>query len=294
MYISLINQAIEYIEENIGEQITLSNIARQFCLSEYHFTRLFKAVVGTSLKQYILGRKLSRALEKLNASDASVIDIAYDFGFEYPEVFSRAFKKQFGISPNIYRRERCSLEKVEKASVVTRELVNFQGSLALKGDYVYLEAMILEGVFVEVDTNSPEFEPVLKTAAEVVINQSKNMEHLQHDKFYSVVHCHGEDNGEYTVFSGKERIRDGGINALPSREIPGGWYVGFSYRGDMFDIRSTFIDDLYRWIAVKEIELGSNGVGMISVFDKDYNRNGEVRIFVPIKMPDSASSMKGS
>ena len=53
-YIEMINQAIEYIEESIEREIELSNISKQFYLSEYHFERAFRAIVGTNLKKYIL------------------------------------------------------------------------------------------------------------------------------------------------------------------------------------------------------------------------------------------------
>ena len=64
-YVELINTTIDYIEENIGERLTLGDISRQFCVSEFHFNRMFKTVDGKTLKQYILGRKLTKAFERL-------------------------------------------------------------------------------------------------------------------------------------------------------------------------------------------------------------------------------------
>jgi AraC family transcriptional regulator len=53
----------------------------------------------------------------------------------------------------------------------------------------------------------------------------------------------------------------------------------------MFDIREAFVDDLYRWVMVKEIQLNPNGVGMMNIYEKDYASTGNVQIYVPIKQP---------
>ena len=108
-YINLINKTIDYIEENIFERLNLSDISKQAYLSEYHFERLFKVIVGKSLKQYVLGRKLTMALDRLNNTNDPIINIAMDFGFEYPEVFSRAFKKQFGRLSWQIKRDKFSI-----------------------------------------------------------------------------------------------------------------------------------------------------------------------------------------
>ncbi len=99
LYVAVINEAVDYIEDHIDEKLSLATLAERFGISDFHFNRMFKTVAGVTLKQYILGRKLIKAIGLLRESKLSVIDIAMDLGFEYPEVFSRAFKKQFGLSP---------------------------------------------------------------------------------------------------------------------------------------------------------------------------------------------------
>ncbi len=51
----------------------------------------------------------------------------------------------------------------------------------------------------------------------------------------------------------------------------------------MFDVRLSFVNDLYRWVIVNEIELEMNGIGMLNIFMADYPQTGEVQILVPIK-----------
>lgn len=284
-YVNLINDIIGYIEGNISERMALEDISRQFCVSEFHFNRMFKTVVGKTLKQYILGRKLTRSLENLKNTGESIIDIAYDYGFAYPEVFSRAFKKQFGVSPAVYRKEKAEVAHVNIACVVERDIVSFQGLLTLKGTFVYLEELCLEGASVEVNVNRISFEPLLKSAGDHFLLEAQKAGGFKDDRFYTVVNCHGEDNGEYTVFFGMEPAPGERKIKFQNRLVPSGWYASFSYHGDMFDIRETFSDDLYRWIMVKEVEINPNGVGMLNIYEKDYPETLDVKILVPVKNP---------
>lgn len=283
-YVKLINNTIEYIEENIHERLTLEGISKRFCVSEFHFNRMFKTVVGKTLKQYILGRKLTQAFERLRENNhKTIIDIAYDFGFEYPEVFSRAFKRQFGISPSTCKNIKSSGEFVKKAKVIERDIINYRGTLTLKGTYEYLNDLHLEGIAVEVDENNDNFEMLLKSTGDDFMLRSKKIESLIHERFYNVVNCQGEGNGKYHVFYGKEIYYSSQEPAFSQRIVPRGWYVKFLYNGNMFDIRETFTDDLYKWVMVKEIELNLNGIGMLNIYDGNYSDTGNVHILIPIK-----------
>lgn len=285
LYVSVINGIIEYIECNIGENLQLTSLSARAGISDFHFNRIFKTVTGITLKQYVLGRKLTKALEELRNTDKSVIEIAMDLGFEYPEVFSRAFKKQFGLSPSDIRHHKISISGIKKAAIVERDIMNYRGTLALKGNSVFLDAMKLNGVNVKADTNSSTFKQNLKNATETFILESAISDEFQKEKFYTIVSCGGNDNGEYNVFCGRQPASDKGINNFDEYDIPGGWYVDFIYLGDMFDIREVFIDDLYKWIMVKEAEMNPNGIGMLNIFENNYPEDNKVHILVPIKNP---------
>lgn len=284
-YYNTINSTIEYIEENIDKKLSLRDISQKFCVSEFHFNRMFKTVVGKTLKQYILGRKLTLAVNRLNSSKASVIDIAFDLGFEYPEVFSRAFKKQFGIPPSTCKNRKINTNLVKKATVIEKDIINYKGVLTLKGTYEYLNDLYLEGIYLEVDLNNNDFEIVLKSTGDTFLKESEKTSYLKHDRFYTTVTCHGENDGKYTVFYGKESnsMRDKPV--FKTRLVPKGWYAKFLYNGNMFNIRETFTDDLYKWILLKEIEINPNGIGMLNIYKKDYSDAGDVQILVPIKKP---------
>jgi AraC family transcriptional regulator len=154
-YVGLITNVVDFVDANIHQTLPLDELAQEFGFSAFHFNRIFRTVSGKTLKQYILGRKLSLALESLGTGTESVIDVAFDFGFHSPEVFSRAFKKQFGISPDGFRKNHPALETVQRPVIVERDIVNYQGQLSLKGSEIYLNAITLAGTQVEVNDHKP-------------------------------------------------------------------------------------------------------------------------------------------
>lgn len=284
-YVSAIRDTIEYIECNIGESLPLSMLSTQAGLSDFHFNRMFKTVSGMTLKQYVLGRKLTRALERITNSSETVLDIALDLGFEYPEVFSRAFKKQFGVSPSEVRHKRARVREIPKASIVERDIVSFRGTLALKGNCVFLDEMPLYGLFTSADTNTETFERDLRQRNGAFLTESAENAAFRQDLFYTIVSCGGRENGEYDVFCGKTPAGETGMEGFDAFTVPGGWYVDFAYHGDMFDISDVFIDDLYKWIMVKEVEINPNCVGMLNIYRNDYWKDSAVRMLVPIVKP---------
>ncbi len=284
-YVGVINEAVDYIEDSITERLSLGEVSHRFGISDFHFNRMFKIVTGITLKQYILGRKLTKAMAMLKETDDSIIDVALELGFECPEVFSRAFKKQFGISPARFRDSNTVFEGVTRACIVERDIVNYRGGLVLKGNRLFMEEFSLWGVFIEANVNHNDFKGKLKSRAEAFLTASAQIPAMVQEQFFTVVNCHGEDNGEYTVFCGRKLNHGLTVDTFQERIVTGGWYMGFNYEGDMYDIRESFIDDLYRWIMVKEAELNPNGIGMINIYQNNYPASSGVRILVPVKKP---------
>lgn len=95
----------EFIDSNYTESITIEQIARIAGMSEYHFFRLFKQTIGCTPYQYVLSNRLNKASQLLKA-DYQVSDVAVLMGFSDIHSFSKAFKKQFGISPTLYASSR--------------------------------------------------------------------------------------------------------------------------------------------------------------------------------------------
>lgn len=99
-----IQNALTYIEANLTDELKIGEIAKQACLSPFYFQRIFAALCGVSVGEYIRSRRLALAGEELTVSNAKVIDIAAKYGYESPDSFNRAFQRFHGISPSSARK----------------------------------------------------------------------------------------------------------------------------------------------------------------------------------------------
>lgn len=97
--------AIKYVENHYQEQIRIKEIATFCDYSESHFMKYFKNATGMSFIEYLNGYRLSMASRLLLASDAPVINIAQESGFQNVSYFNRMFKKKFGLTPSAYRMQ---------------------------------------------------------------------------------------------------------------------------------------------------------------------------------------------
>lgn len=91
-----------YIEDHLTEQITLNMLAKAAGYSPWHSDRVFKELTGRTPFEYIRAIRLSRAAVKLRNENIRVIDVAFDFVFDSHEGFTRAFSRQFGVTPKYY------------------------------------------------------------------------------------------------------------------------------------------------------------------------------------------------
>ncbi len=115
-WIENMNNALEYIEENIEKDITSDDIAKVAYSSKFHFLRIFYMLTGMNLGEYIRKRRLSLAAKDIISSKMKIIDIAYKYGYETPEAFTKAFKKLHGISPSAARKEGRNLKAIPPMS----------------------------------------------------------------------------------------------------------------------------------------------------------------------------------
>ncbi len=92
-----------YIEANLDGDLSLERLSEVAHLSQYHFHRVFRATVGEGVAEYVRRVRLEAAAIALRATSTSVTNVAFDAGYGSHEAFTRAFRRQFGISPSDFR-----------------------------------------------------------------------------------------------------------------------------------------------------------------------------------------------
>lgn len=116
-WITGIQNAINYIEEHLTEEINYDKVAEEAACSSFYFQRIFGVLCDISLGEYIRNRRLTLAGNELNASDIKVIDIALKYGYESPESFTRAFSKFHGITPSEAKKNGSKLKSFSRLSL---------------------------------------------------------------------------------------------------------------------------------------------------------------------------------
>ena len=98
-----IRTAIEYMEEHLTDDISAQDVADQVYLSPFFLQRGFSLMTGCGIGEYMRNRRLYQAALDLKETDDRVIDIAFRYGYETPESFTKAFSRFHGVTPSLVR-----------------------------------------------------------------------------------------------------------------------------------------------------------------------------------------------
>ena len=100
----LLRQTVQYVDRHYPEKITVAAISAQCGYSSSHFMKRFHDLTGTSFAQYLIHFRLEKAAALLRGSRCTVLEIATQCGFSNASYFTRAFTRQYGVTPTAYRQ----------------------------------------------------------------------------------------------------------------------------------------------------------------------------------------------
>lgn len=123
-WVQRLNNAINYIEENLSGDIKVEEAAKIACCSTYHFQRMFAYMSNITLTEYIRRRRMSLAAVELQSGDCKVVDISVKYGYDSPTAFNRAFKSVHGIAPS----------QAKENGVVLKAFPRISFKIMIKGD----------------------------------------------------------------------------------------------------------------------------------------------------------------
>jgi AraC family transcriptional regulator len=101
-----VDKALWYIENHFAEEIALEDIAKASGVSRFHLTRAFGEATGQSIMRYVRARRLTEAARVLANGASDILAVALDAGYGSHEAFTRAFREQFGLTPESLRAQR--------------------------------------------------------------------------------------------------------------------------------------------------------------------------------------------
>ena len=102
-------ESIDFMEANLTENLDIEVIAGKAALSPFYYQRIFGALCGMTVGEYIRARRMTLAAQELNRKDIKVIDVAVKYGYDSPDSFAKAFQKFHGITPSQAREPGATL-----------------------------------------------------------------------------------------------------------------------------------------------------------------------------------------
>jgi len=141
-WIESIQKAINYIEAHLQETITMEQIAQEVNVSVFHFQRTFSILTDMSIADYIRRRRLTLAAQELINTDIKIIDLAYKYGYDSPEAFTKAFRKQHHVTPSDARKQQGPLQSYNRLVIQ----VSLKGAEPMKYNIVEKDKFQVVGV----------------------------------------------------------------------------------------------------------------------------------------------------
>ncbi|MFY3791176.1 AraC family transcriptional regulator [Ureibacillus sp. MALMAid1270] len=142
-WIESIQKAIDYIENNLlDENLTIEQISSSANSSVFHFQRTFSILTDQTVGDYIRRRRLTQAAQELINTDNRVIDIAFKYGYETPEAFTKAFRKQHGVTPSEARKKMGSIQSYNRLVIQ----IQLKGAVPMNYKIIEKDAFQVVGV----------------------------------------------------------------------------------------------------------------------------------------------------
>ncbi len=279
-----INEAIDFIEDNLDRPLSLKTISDIAGFSLFYFHRIFACSTGYTLAEYIRKRRLAEASIEITETDKKIIDIAFDFQFESQESFTRAFKKEFNVTPAYYRKWRPHIPQLVPARLNIK--TSYEGGELMEPVIREIGELKLVGIkHFGVDKDIPEVWEKMGPYYGNIKYQAKpevGIEYSYGDP--------AKNDGKYWIMAASlvEKIEDV-PDGLESAVIPAQKYAVFTHKGVIGTIGKTFVYIYKEWLPNSKLELASDF--NLQWYDERFTVKGEmgqsedceVDILIPIK-----------
>lgn len=230
--------SIEYVEEHLYEPVTIHDIAKASSYSAYHFSRIFKSLVGDSPKEYLRKRRLTVAASRLLQEDTSILDLALQCQFESQEAFTRAFKQLFAVTPGQYRKESDPYRLIYKDQFSPHMLHHLQNNLVMEPTIVEREPIKTVGIAKRYSNDDLDLKK-LWSAFKPYKDKIPNRVGDELFGIYEEYEEDGDETGFTYVCSAQVSSFDDIPENMVSRIITGQKYACFEHKGELASLENT-------------------------------------------------------
>lgn len=282
MWVKSIQTALDYMEEHLLEELSIEEIAKQANFSVFHFQRTFNVMADITVGEYIRRRRLTLAANELRKSTIKIIDVAHKYGYETPEAFSKAFRKQHGITPTQARKHLGKFKSYNRLVIQ----VNLKGADPMDYKIVDYPAFKVVGVKKEFSLINEQNQVGIPKMWEKAHKDGTNelLSRLNNGPVKGVLGVCDDKNDktiDYWIGTAYKDETPAGLSAI---EIPASKWAIFEVRGAMPDampkvwkqiFSEWFPSSSYEHAGTPEMEVYSNG----DASQSDYYSE----IWIPVK-----------
>ncbi|NWG54371.1 MAG: AraC family transcriptional regulator [Hydrogenophilaceae bacterium] len=273
-----IRAALWHIDGRLAEPLSLDEIAASAGVSRFHLARAFQTVIGRSVMGYARARRLSEAAKALAAGAPDILTVALDWGYGSHEAFTRAFRDQFGVTPEQVRAARdCrSLELVEQI-----KMPDPSDALLSPPRFEEGRVLLLAGLAKRLNCDAPNEIPALWRQFGPHIGHVPG----QISNVAYGVTSNGDDAGNADYLCAVEvRDFDSLTEDYARLRLPAQRYAVFTHKGHVSAIRNTWMTIFQSWFPESGHALADapNFERYAEDFDPDASSHA-VEIWLPLK-----------
>lgn len=272
-----VERALWFIESHFGRDVTLDQISEVACVSRYHMSRMFAVSMGIPVMRYLRARRLSEAARALANGAPDILSVALDVGYGSHEAFTRAFREQFGATPESVRTQG------HLSNLRLMEAMKMEGTLlkALEARFEKGRVLLISGIGSRYNCEN---------TAGIAAQWQKFVPHIGNiagqagGNAYGVM-CNFDEDGNFDYICGVEVKDFSQVSSDWTRvRVPAQDYAVFTHSDHISTIRSTWTTIWNRWLpdSGREVEDAPN----FELYGEDFDSvtgRGLVEIWLPLK-----------
>lgn len=270
---ALIDAAVSYMEAHLKAPLTLRDVAKAVGYSLFHFHRLFLAVTGETPAAFIRRRRLTESARELFEPGKRTIDVALAYQYDSQEAFTRAFRRQFGVTPGQYRLHQTGTPPYPIAS----------GGSIMEPRIVEKESFTLIGMIYfgenqkgEVGQLWGEFNP-----------RACRIPHRLPGTAYGFCFTDDRANPNFWYLAGVPVEQIGEIPAeMVAKTVPAQTYAVFTHRGPVSSLGDTYSEAYRNWLPTSGYELAAHFD--FELYDERFegpeDANSETDVYIPVRL----------
>jgi len=276
-YCIVIQSVVDEMEKSLDRSVSLNKIIDDSFYSRTHFYRIFNAIVNMNPCEYYRKRKLCEAAKKIILSNNRIIDIAFTYGFESQESFTRAFLKEFSITPGKLRKDNEEIVLFEKANIenlteeLTLKLKNFHTNIVVSGgkQIIGLQATVKPGsktIRTLWDNFVSRKEEIERTCNSNILGICEYNPTITDDDYFTYIFCSEVKN--------TSAVPEG----MTSRKISAGKYVKVIHNNSIRNLKESYRLFYGTYLPKSNLELEEKDT--IEVY---HSTDSLIEILIPVK-----------